>query len=208
MSHPWSAVARQSGRKQAKGQRRVLIMCTDWQTALTGTTTCQSISQLSIMEPMYINAGFLFHAIQEHPKRKKAIRAQREKIFQVRNAWWNGKYTTKDLMRGKIQSQEDQQWGRSQWGPALSKDTGCAMSMRLVSRMASKSLVRICLEEHSVHTGTPGRGNNYFCKKSSQRAPSRWMDKVLNVKIIKYLSCLIGSNILVSNAFMTMTFIL
>lgn len=45
----------------------------DWYTALPGTTICQSTYQLSIMEPMYINAGFLFHARQEHPKRKRAI---------------------------------------------------------------------------------------------------------------------------------------
>lgn len=49
---------------------------------------------------------------------------------------------------------------------SLSKDTGCAVNMRLVSRMASKSLVGVCLEEHPEHTLTPG-------KKSSQRALSR-----------------------------------
>lgn len=56
----------------------------------------------------------------------------------------------------------------------LSKDTGCAVNIRLVSRMASKSLVRFCLQEHPEYTLTPHKGNNnYFCKKLGQRALNR-----------------------------------
>lgn len=80
-------------------------------------------------------------------------------------------------MWGKIQGRENQQVAMRKITvrASLIQDTVCAMSMRLVLRMASKSLVRICLEEYSEHTLTPGRGNNYFCKKPSQKALGRWM---------------------------------
>lgn len=40
---------------------------------------------------------------------------------------------------------------------SLSKDTGCAVNMRLVSGMVNKSLVRFCLREHPEHLNTTQR---------------------------------------------------
>lgn len=69
--------------------------------ALPGATMSQHTSQLFTMEPIYIvyvNVGFLPHAMQEHPKRKTATGGKHSKFWSTRNAQWNRKDTTKDLL--------------------------------------------------------------------------------------------------------------
>lgn len=54
-------------------------------------------------------------------------------------------------------SRQKQQVAMRKLTGSLSKDTGCAVNMRLVLRMASKSLVRFCLQEHPEHLNTMQR---------------------------------------------------